>query len=85
MRKYIKNNHEVSETKPQTPLESVALFGTHGGNQNPVCAEVGSKLIIRSAQKRSESRGLHYTLDFPRKNAKAKPTVLDGFKTKSKQ
>ena len=41
-----------------------------------VCAE----LIVRSAQKRRESRGLHYTLDYPRQSRKAVQTVLDGFK-----
>jgi L-aspartate oxidase len=34
-------------------------------------------LIIQSAQRRRESRGLHYTLDFPRKDATQRvPTVL---------
>ena len=33
-------------------------------------------LIIRSALSRHESRGLHYTLDFPETDAKAKDTVL---------
>ena len=33
-------------------------------------------LIIRSALARHESRGLHYTLDFPQTDAKAKDTVL---------
>ena len=33
-------------------------------------------LIIRSALLRHESRGLHYTLDFPETDAKAKDTVL---------
>ncbi len=40
-----------------------------------VCAE----LIVRSAQKRHESRGLHYTLDYPRMQKQAKQTVLSGF------
>ena len=33
-------------------------------------------LIIRSALSRHESRGLHYTLDFPETLAEAKDTVL---------
>jgi L-aspartate oxidase len=34
-------------------------------------------LIIQSAQRRRESRGLHYTLDFPRKDPTQRaPTVL---------
>jgi L-aspartate oxidase len=33
-------------------------------------------LIIRSALSRHESRGLHYTLDFPQTDAEAKDTVL---------
>ena len=41
-----------------------------------VCAE----LIVKSAQKRHESRGLHYTLDYPRMSKKVVQTVLDGFK-----
>jgi len=41
-----------------------------------VCAE----LIVKSAQKRHESRGLHYTLDYPRQAKRVKQTVLDGFK-----
>ena len=40
-----------------------------------LCAE----LIVRSAQKRHESRGLHYTLDYPDKAPKARTTVLPGF------
>ena len=33
-------------------------------------------LIVRSAQHRTESRGLHYTLDYPKKQTIAKPTIL---------
>ena len=40
-----------------------------------VCAE----LIVRSAQKRHESRGLHYTLNYPRMAKHPKQTVLPGF------
>ena len=43
-----------------------------------VCAE----LIVRSAQKRHESRGLHYTLDYPAKAARVHTTVLPGFPVK---
>ena len=43
-----------------------------------VCAE----LIIRSAQKRHESRGLHYTLDYPLKAKRLHSTVLPGFPVK---
>ena len=42
-----------------------------------VCAE----LIVKSAQKRRESRGLHYTLDYPRQAKTAKQTVLPGFQS----
>jgi len=34
-------------------------------------------LIVRSAQARHESRGLHYSLDHPHTLAEARPTVLD--------
>jgi L-aspartate oxidase len=37
---------------------------------------VVADLIIRSAQARKESRGLHYTLDYPQLAAEAKHTVL---------
>ena len=40
-----------------------------------VCAE----LIVRSALKRHESRGLHYTLNYPRMAKRPKQTVLPGF------
>ncbi len=43
-----------------------------------VCAE----LIVKSAQKRHESRGLHYTLDYPQKSSRVKSTVLPGFQVK---
>ena len=43
-----------------------------------VCAE----LIIRSAQRRHESRGLHYTLDYPLKAKRLHSTVLPGFPVK---
>jgi len=33
-------------------------------------------LIVKSALSRHESRGLHYTLDYPEQLAKAKDTVL---------
>ncbi len=35
-------------------------------------------LIIRSAAHRRESRGLHYTLDYPERGASAAPTVIAG-------
>lgn len=41
-----------------------------------VCAQ----LIVRCAQKRHESRGLHYTLDYPRTARVARQTVLPGFR-----
>ena len=39
-----------------------------------VCAD----LIVRSAQARQESRGLHFTLDYPQTQEPAQPTVLPG-------
>ncbi|MGN0853913.1 MAG: L-aspartate oxidase [Kiritimatiellia bacterium] len=41
-----------------------------------VCAE----LIVTSAQKRRESRGLHYTLDYPKQSKRPKQTVLEGYR-----
>ena len=35
-------------------------------------------LIVRSAMRRHESRGLHYTLDFPEKLPQARDTILPG-------
>ena len=35
-----------------------------------------ANLIIRSAQQRKESRGLHYTLDYPTTQAVARDTIL---------
>ena len=40
-----------------------------------VCAE----LIVKSAQRRRESRGLHYTLNYPRMAKRPRQTVLAGF------
>jgi len=39
---------------------------------------VVADLIVRSAQARRESRGLHYTLDYPQTDAVAQPTILPG-------
>jgi len=35
-----------------------------------------AELIVQSALRRKESRGLHYTLDYPELAAEAKDTVL---------
>jgi L-aspartate oxidase len=39
---------------------------------------VVADLIVRSAQSRKESRGLHYTLDYPLAAARTRPTLLPG-------
>jgi L-aspartate oxidase len=36
-----------------------------------------AELIVRSARMRKESRGLHYTTDYPAMLAEARDTVLD--------
>lgn len=41
-----------------------------------------SELMVKSAQKRKESRGLHYNLDYPNTLKKAKPTILKPKKEK---
>ena len=41
-----------------------------------VCAE----LIVKSAQKRRESRGLHYTLDCPKLSDRIHPTIIPGYR-----
>jgi L-aspartate oxidase len=43
-----------------------------------VCAQ----LIVRCAQKRRESRGLHYTLDYPRQAKTIRQSVLPGFRSR---
>jgi L-aspartate oxidase len=35
-----------------------------------------AELIIRSAMQRTESRGLHYTLDYPEQREVAEDTIL---------
>jgi len=41
-----------------------------------VCAE----LIVKSAMKRHESRGLHFTLDYPKMSKHPKQTVIEGYR-----
>ena len=41
-----------------------------------------AELIIKSAQQRKESRGLHYTLDYPDTLESPKPTIIKGSKKK---
>ena len=35
---------------------------------------------MKSAQKRRESRGLHYTLDYPRQSARVRQTLIPGYR-----
>ncbi|MCV2883251.1 L-aspartate oxidase [Aestuariibacter sp. AA17] len=44
-----------------------------------------AELIVRCAMERKESRGLHYTLDYPDMLAEAKPTLLPGRLKQSNQ
>ncbi len=41
-----------------------------------------AELIIKSAQQRKESRGLHYTLDYPDTMTNPTPTIIEGSKKK---
>ncbi len=41
-----------------------------------VCAE----LIVKSAMLRHESRGLHFTLDYPKMSKRPKQTVIEGYR-----
>ena len=36
-----------------------------------------SELIVKSAMHRQESRGLHYSKDYPKMLTKAEPTILE--------
>ena len=41
-----------------------------------VCAE----LIVKCAMRRHESRGLHYTLDYPKMSKRPRQTVIEGYR-----
>jgi len=41
-----------------------------------VCAE----LIVKCAKRRHESRGLHYTLDYPKMAKRPRQTVIEGYR-----
>ena len=58
-------SHEVEKAEGEAELRNLA-----------VCAE----LIVKSAKRRHESRGLHYTLDYPKMSKKPRQTVIEGYR-----